>query len=214
MNKKNKATATDNKSYHHGNLPDALISAAEDLLDSEGIEAVTLRAVARQAGVSQAAPYHHFKDKNSLLGAVARRGFEHLIEVMQARAEKHAPEEDNLTSYGIGYVEFSIDNPSAFSLMFGPAFDFETIDDPALIETASNAFHLLEQGLADHIGVPVSDTKEFKTATLTAWSLVHGLACLEQGERIDLSALSAEERLAQIRRVFSMVDFQAGFLQQ
>ena len=71
------------KPYHHGDLRRALVEAAERILENEGPSALSLRAVAREAGVSAAAPYHHFKDKNELLAAIAQEGFELLAQVRQ-----------------------------------------------------------------------------------------------------------------------------------
>src|SRR6476620_1889302 len=76
------------KPYHHGDLQRALVDAAQAILEREGPAALSLRAVAREAGVSPAAPYHHFKDKDELIGAVAQRGFQMLTECMRAASEK------------------------------------------------------------------------------------------------------------------------------
>src|SRR5215218_5462232 len=75
---------TSAKPYHHGDLQRALVDAAQTILEREGPAALSLRAVAREAGVSPAAPYHHFKDKDELIGAVAKRGFEMLADAMRA----------------------------------------------------------------------------------------------------------------------------------
>jgi AcrR family transcriptional regulator len=78
--------------YHHGDLRAALVGAARLILEREGFDALSLRAVARGAGVSQAAPYHHFKDKDELLGAVAAEGFDGLTQAMRTRmAEEKTP---------------------------------------------------------------------------------------------------------------------------
>src|SRR5690242_14204186 len=77
-----------NKPYHHGDLQNALVDAAQTILEREGPAALSLRAVAREAGVSPAAPYHHFKDKDELITAVANRGFQMLAECMREAAAK------------------------------------------------------------------------------------------------------------------------------
>ena len=95
------ATAQDNRPYHHGDLRRALIDAARRLLENEGPTALSLRAVAREAGVSPAAPYHHFKDKGELLDAVAHEGWDMLNDLMpQARAKRNSVR-DKLTALGV-----------------------------------------------------------------------------------------------------------------
>ncbi len=104
--------------YHHGGLRDALIEAAQAILESEGSAALSLRAVARRAGVSPAAPYHHFPDKQALLDAVAERGFDALTAAMTERMDRAGGNAARLDASGIGYVAFAVANPALFSLMF------------------------------------------------------------------------------------------------
>src|SRR3954467_7906743 len=97
-------TTSEARPYHHGDLSRALVEAARRLLESEGPSALSLRAVAREAGVSPAAPYHHFKDKGELLEAVAQEGWEMLnVALTQARA-KATSVKDKMTSLGVAYV--------------------------------------------------------------------------------------------------------------
>jgi AcrR family transcriptional regulator len=98
--------AAEPKPYHHGDLRRALIDAARRLLEAEGPSALSLRAVAREAGVSPAAPYHHFKDKAELLEAVAQEGWAKLDERL-GRAKSVAPSQDAMTALGVAYVLFA-----------------------------------------------------------------------------------------------------------
>ncbi|HET8576665.1 MAG TPA: helix-turn-helix domain-containing protein, partial [Methylomirabilota bacterium] len=94
--------------YHHGDLPRALVAAAVSLVEREGVDALTLRGAARKAGVSQAAPYRHFADKQALLAAVAEEGFKALSEAMRRASAPH--EGDPLGRFralGEAYVEFA-----------------------------------------------------------------------------------------------------------
>lgn len=102
--------------YHHGDLRSALVKAAFALARKAGPDGVTLRAVAARAGVSEAAPYHHFKDKRTLLAAAAGVGFEKLDERV-ARAIEGA--EEPIAAFAAEYVAFALDEPGAFRLMFG-----------------------------------------------------------------------------------------------
>src|SRR6202012_4265946 len=106
--------AAEARPYHHGDLRRALIDAASRLLEAEGPSALSLRAVAREAGVSPAAPYHHFKDKGELLDAVAGEGW-HMLDdtIARVRAEAASPA-DALDEIGVAYVCFARDNPAIY----------------------------------------------------------------------------------------------------
>src|SRR5436190_10168835 len=111
--------------YHHGDLRRALIDAARRLLESEGPSALSLRAVAREAGVSPAAPYHHFKDKGELLDAVAGEGWSMLDEAIVA-AKASAPSiHAAMTEIGVAYVCFATNNPALYRVMYDSARDKE-----------------------------------------------------------------------------------------
>jgi AcrR family transcriptional regulator len=95
-----------------------LIAAAQEILEDEGLTALSLRAVARRAGVSPPAPYHHFPDKQALLDAVAERGFAALTAAMTTRMDKVADAAVRLDASGISYVAFAVANPALCGLMF------------------------------------------------------------------------------------------------
>lgn len=156
-------------SYHHGDLRRALIAAARTVLAEGGIERISLREVARRAGVSAAAPYRHFPSRHDLLGAVAAEGFAELTAALDGAAVGGGPE--RLAALGRAYVHFALAQPQLFRLMF----DAETgaCEDPALREAARQAF----QRLADAAGGS-ADTPEAPPTAIGAWSLVHGLALL------------------------------------
>ena len=104
--------------YHHGDLRQALLDAAIDLLLNQGLAPLTLRAVARHAGVSQAAPYHHFKDRGALLAAVAEEGFKFLAGSLQIAAKKARNPRDRLEALSRAYVKFALTNRPHFLVMF------------------------------------------------------------------------------------------------
>src|SRR5471032_597262 len=109
--------------YHHGDLSRALVDAARRILEAEGAVALSLRAVAREAGVSPAAPYHHFKDKTELMEAVAHGGWEILSEVIaEARRSANTPSA-GLPNLGLAYVKFAHENPALYPLMYHPSRD-------------------------------------------------------------------------------------------
>jgi AcrR family transcriptional regulator len=148
--------------YHHGDLRPALLQAAVDISEKQGLEALTLRALARRAGVSHNAPYRHFKDRNALLEALAADGF---------RALGKALEEKSGTSMGEAYVRFGLAHPARFRLMFGGSLRLSA--HPALREASSLAYEALLSALRSRHDLP-----DPEVAAAAAWSLVHGLANL------------------------------------
>ena len=104
--------------YHHGDLRRALVEAGRRLLEAETGSDISLRAVAREAGVSPAAPYHHFRDKSELLDALAMEGWDQLAEQMRVDLALTAPGQDRLVALGIAYVRFSRENPAIYRVMF------------------------------------------------------------------------------------------------
>src|SRR6185312_6279926 len=115
--------------YHHGDLSRALVEAARRVLEYEGPAGLSLRAVAREAGVSPAAPYHHFKDKDELLLAVGKGGFQQL-KLALADAARAAPSaEDKLPSIGLAYVEFAQAHPATYRVMYDCARRADAMPD-------------------------------------------------------------------------------------
>ncbi|HUJ21498.1 MAG TPA: TetR/AcrR family transcriptional regulator [Bryobacteraceae bacterium] len=161
--------------YHHGNLREALLQAGIGLIAEAGPKGLTLREVARRAGVSHNAPYRHFQDKDELLAAVASQGFEELTESMIEAVHRQKTSLDRLRSAGLAYIEFALRRPQHFTVMFdapvadggdGPhdagARAFQTLVD--LIEACQKEGQL-----------PPGDSTELARV---AWSLVHGIAKL------------------------------------
>jgi AcrR family transcriptional regulator len=170
-----KAPADAERRYHHGDLRRALLDAAEALL-AEGEAAPGLRAVARRAGVSHAAPYRHFADRAALLAAVAARGFRELADRMAHAAAAAGDARARLAALGEAYVGFALDRPAAFRLMFGPQFAGGR-GGPELQAAQAEAFELLARAVAELRGGAARDP-EVRQAAVAAWGLAHGLAQL------------------------------------
>ncbi|MCA9535010.1 MAG: TetR/AcrR family transcriptional regulator [Myxococcales bacterium] len=165
--------------YHHGDLRDALLAAATDMLAETGPRGLSLREAARRAGVSTGAPYRHFKDKDALLTALATRGFLALDAALRAvdTAAADATPLERLRRLGVAYVEFAIAQPALFRLMFGefgPATDAS--EELAQAVRASGA-HLPAAVEAVRREGLLGDF-ETEDVTLLAWSVVHGVASL------------------------------------
>src|ERR1700760_3315370 len=121
--------AAEARPYHHGDLSRALVDAARRLLEAEGPSALSLRAVAREAGVSPAAPYHHFKDKGELLDAVAGEGWMMLDQAL-VKAKAQAPDIHHaMTELGVAYVCFACANPALYRVMYDTARDKEALPE-------------------------------------------------------------------------------------
>lgn len=163
--------------YHHGALREALLSAAEALLLERGVEAFSLRECARRAGVSHGAPAHHFGDVRGLLTAFATSGFERLALRMQHYAQEEGDDpEQRLAAVGRAYVDFALDHPAHFRLMFRS--DRLDPDDMALKQASAAAAQSLAWSLSvalEHRGIAIQTLQE---RCLLAWSAVHGLAML------------------------------------
>src|SRR5215211_5777793 len=119
------------RAYHHGNLRQDLVTAAVQIINRSGAEALTLRAVGQRLGVSQAAPYRHFASKEALLGAVAADGFGTLLD--RCRAAMKAAGRNPVARYeamAVSYLRFALDFPAHFHLMYGPRVQFDDIAVP------------------------------------------------------------------------------------
>ena len=178
--------------YRHGNLPAALLNAARQILDENGLQAVGLRETARRVGVSATAAYRHFTSKDDLLASVAAEGFRELAAAMQDATR--GP--NLLTRAGLAYIEFAHQNPGLFRLMFGPILA-ERTKYPALHTATIGVEELLLRGVAD------LDQRAFddNLAAMTAWGLVHGLSHLIVDGFFPAARATAqaEEILAKIR---------------
>lgn len=180
--------------YHHGDLREALLVAAEQELKEKGVEGFTLRGCARRAGVSHAAPAHHFRDADALLTALAGVGFRRFTDAMEARRPRaSADDRERLVALGLGYIDFATAEPALFRLMF--ASGRPDFDDPELQRIASGALGTLVEAVgAVRGGDPWSD-KAAMLDVAAAWSMVHGIADLALSKRMkfmDESGLSQD----------------------
>ncbi|MEW8296544.1 MAG: TetR/AcrR family transcriptional regulator [Candidatus Thiodiazotropha sp.] len=168
--------ATNSKSYHHGNLKEALLDAAENQLASDGINRLSLRGIAKLSGVSHNAPYRHFMDKSALLRAIAERGFNELRKTVAAAAAADGPTEQRLIDAGVAYVRLALANPDRTRLMF--AGSLEGAGEDAEFQAAANSAFMGLMGLVEsgvEQGIFFGDPGEL---ALTAWSGVHGFSLL------------------------------------
>ena len=166
--------------YHHGDLYRALILAAERVLAERGVAGMTLREVARQAGVSHNAPYNHFADKADLIAALVKEGFERFAQALRSTYESTSGQAlDKVLATGVAYVLFARQQPALFRLMFRPELRCppgESVPISPEDVGEDDAFRVVLDGLAQcqqEGSVPQGDSM---VQALAAWSLVHGLA--------------------------------------
>ncbi|MFZ2103645.1 MAG: TetR/AcrR family transcriptional regulator [Oricola sp.] len=170
--------------YHHGDLRAALIAAAEKELIEKGADAFSLRGAAKRAGVSHAAPAHHFRDTNALLDALAAAGFARLTAAMkQEQAEASPGKKDQLTAAGVGYVRFALENPELLQLMFGTSR--RKGDDPDLAQHSEAAFSVLVNGVGAVRGRDAFKGDAGWRDVAACWSMVHGYAQLAIAGKMD-----------------------------
>lgn len=191
------------RGYHHGDLAAALHQAAGKILEKEGLEALTLRTLARRTGVSHAAPYRHFRHREALLAALAADGF-----AMLGRAQREAAAAGGLRAMGEAYVHFALAHPQRFRLMFGG--QVRIAQHPQLREVATRSFDALAGALAER----VAGGQGARDASIAAWALVHGLAHLLLGDRIAASARQGRSEEQFVRELLATVRFVAAIAPQ
>ena len=167
------------KSYHHGNLRAELLSTAIEQLQDHGVDDLSLRALAREIGVSQTAPYRHFSDKSELLAAMATNGYRDLLDALRAAAATtgDCPQEQ-LLAFAETYVDYAAQNPQLFKLMFGPAVQ-PTGKYPELRKASRDTLQLvqdiMQHGVQSGVFRQVDDIAYMANA---AWSSIYGLSTL------------------------------------
>ncbi len=180
------------KPYHHGDLRAALLAAAEKELTEKGVEGFSLRSVAKRAGVSHAAPAHHFGDTGGLLTTLAAEGFTQFQNTLDAREIGATDPREKAVRAGLGYLEFAVARPALFRLIFSSARpDFASAD---LIAAANRAY--------DHLVELVTTLGGGETDVIALWATSHGLADLSAGNKMrTLQGKSRDAREALIRAV-------------
>jgi AcrR family transcriptional regulator len=166
------------RSYHHGDLPSALMAAARRMLEQAGPESISFRAIAREAGVSQTAPYNHFTSKEHLLATLATIGFREL-EASQAAATRGAgTPNEQIAGLGRAYVRFACRHPQLYRLMFGVGTsNWRVRQEVAKAKKAS--FRPLQEALAASLMISSGNSAAtVETAAVAAWAMAHGLSML------------------------------------
>jgi AcrR family transcriptional regulator len=174
-----RVTRTEAAPYHHGALRDALLQAAERVLERDGLAGLTLRAVAREAGVSHAAPTHHFGDLTGLVSELAAIGFRQFNAAMAGSCGADLPPDERAMARAKAYVAYAQAHPGMYGLMFRT----ERLDysRPSLHEASEASFAGLAGAVAAKRQETISEdalTLDQAAAIARAWSLVHGFTML------------------------------------
>lgn len=180
--------------YHHGDLGRALLQAAVRTLQKQGLDALTLRAVGEELGVSRTALYRHFADKSALLTAVASEGFRMLRSALLAAWEDGGRGRVGFAAMGDAYVRFAIDNPWHYRVMFGGGVELDAAD-PELTAAGTAAFLALLDALVEQQAQGLVRKDDPQTQATFVWAVVHGIAMLAidgtlQARGTDLGALA------------------------
>lgn len=171
------STAEGDKRYHHGDLPAALRAATAELITEKGPTGFSLREVARRAGVSHAAPAHHFGDSRGLLTSVATEGFQTLVNRFNALHDIADPIE-RLNAMGKAYVHVALEYPGHFGVMC--SHELVDQDDEEFCAVGGRAFEILVETVTEVAQSHNADLN-VEVAATWIWSTVHGLAVLRQG---------------------------------
>jgi AcrR family transcriptional regulator len=185
--------------YHHGDLKRALIETAVKAIAKHGVDAVSLRRLAARAGVSPAAPYHHFPNRDRLLASIAEEGFARL-EAQLIEARDAAPDDASarLEALGLAYVTFAVSSPGYFRVMFHG-------ESKSSGPTAAGlrAFHLLRDAVVACQEAGQAPQGDLTTLVLLAWSAVHGFATLWVDRALPFEGLEPERLAPEIGRLIT-----------
>ena len=166
------------KNYHHGDLKNALINAGVEILARDGVGGLSLRKVAKQAGVSHAAPYAHFADKQALIAAISTEGFKQLYSQIEAVKQTYQTSPETLLiEVAWAYVQFAQNEPDRFKLMFSTVLEKEK-DYPDFVEISQKNFHQLVEivEICQQAEVLKKDASDL--LALSLWGTVHGFVSL------------------------------------
>jgi AcrR family transcriptional regulator len=176
------------KAYHHGDLREALVRAALEILEDSAVTEVSVRAAARRAGVSTGAPYRHFADRDALLSAVAAVGYRELAGALLG-AQPAPRTADDLADIAIAYVQFALTRPGLFRVMFAEGCDRANPDRVVAVAAITEYVKAIARQV-----IPNADPEPLATAM---WALVHGLAFLHLDGKLDTT--SADEVANRVR---------------
>ena len=184
--------------YHHGNLRDAILDAAVHLLDTDGVDGVTIRAVARSIGVAHSAPANHFKSRKDLLTAIATRIFEDLTQDIQTKLRSVQDDRrERLKAFADTVISFGLKHPNRYRLLWRR--DCLVVDDPGLLAQMDALYEPLVALFAEG---SQSAHRSAETSGIALWSLVHGYVSL----RLDGNLIPLKDEVSGKPRERAIID--------
>ncbi len=166
------------KTYHHGDLKNALIKAGMEILAKDGVSGLSLRKVAGRAGVSHTAPYSHFADKQALIAAISTEGFRQLYERVGAVAEEYKTKPSRqLKEVAWTYVQFALDDRDRFKVMFSGVLEKEK-EYPEFVAASQRNFQLVKMIVEANQASGVLRSGPSDLVALSAWGIIHGFIML------------------------------------
>jgi AcrR family transcriptional regulator len=191
------------KTYHHGDLKNALIKAGVEILAKDGVSGLSLRKVAGRAGVSHAAPYAHFADKQSLIAAISTEGFRQLYDRSSAVAEEYkAKPSTQLFEVAWTYVQFALDDRDRFKVMFSGVLEKEK-DYPDFVAESQRNFQLVKTVVEANQAAGALRSGPSDLVALSAWSMIHGFIMLLLEGQISHTVLEQKD-------LRGLMEFQLG----
>jgi AcrR family transcriptional regulator len=177
------------KTYHHGDLKNALIEAGADILSQDGVSGLSLRKVALKAGVSHTAPYAHFVDKQALIAAISTEGYRRLYEALAAAVQRHENDPARQLVEGAwAYLQFALHDIDHFKIALSGAVEKEK-DYPAFVEMARQNFALLVKIVETCQAAKILKRGPADLTAVSVWSLIHGFVSLILEDQISHTVL-------------------------
>lgn len=184
--------------YHHGDLKNALIRAGIEILSKEGLQALSLRNVAKKAGVSHAAPYAHFADKQALIAAIAAEGYKKLYQQLVMAQNSKNDAFDRLLAVARAYIQFAIDEPDHFKITFSGIVEVEQ-NYPEYVDQSKQCFALLVAVVAECQAESILKSDNIQFTAISIWATLHGFVQLYLGKQLPGMLLQQDS----IQEIFS-----------
>jgi AcrR family transcriptional regulator len=198
------------KTYHHGDLKNALIKAGVEILAKDGVSGLSLRKVASRAGVSHAAPYSHFADKQALIAAISTEGFRQLYERVSAVAEEYKTRPSmQLIEVGWVYVQFALDDRDRFKVMFSGVLEKEK-EYPEFVAESQRNFQLVKMVVEANQASGVLRSGPSDLVALSAWGIIHGFIMLLLEGQISHTVLEQKSLRALVEFQLEQIMLKSG----